>query len=95
MRPLNLRECQNIFAIQAKGKNNNNYFKCPLSHSTSKGECNLREAVLGEYNDAVARKLTATYMQTFLFLLSFSYSSLLYYPASTEYQGSSQPHHEG
>lgn len=61
----------------------------------NESEISNRVAVLGGHNDAAARKLTATYIQTFLFLLSFFYSSLLYYPASSKYQGSSQPHHEG
>lgn len=43
IRPLNLWECQHIFAVQAKWKNNNNYFKCPLSHKTSKREWNLKQ----------------------------------------------------
>lgn len=59
----------------------------------NESEISNKEALLGKHNDAAAGKLTATYMQTFL--LSFSYFSLLYYPTSSEYQGSSQPHPEG
>lgn len=62
----------------------------------SKREWNSNtETVFLGYNDATASQITVTYMQDFsisvVFLLLFI---PLCDPASSEYQGSSQPHHE-